>query len=55
MREAMEDHFGAGPGEKGLAEAYLQHGETINAKVLELAPAGDVYSKENPLKLGDFE
>jgi hypothetical protein len=56
-RETMEDHFGAGPGDKGLAEAYLQHGETINAKVLELAPAGDVYSTENPLKLstGDFE
>jgi len=53
----MEDHFGAGTGEKGLAEAYLQHSETINAKVLELAPAGDVYSTENPLKLstGDFE
>ncbi|MDM0085552.1 hypothetical protein QTI17_33680 [Variovorax sp. J31P179] len=56
-REAMEDHFGAGPGEKGLAEAYLRHSQAINAKVLELAPAGDVYSTENPLKLstGDFE
>jgi hypothetical protein len=56
-REAMEDHFGAGPGEKGLAEAYLQYSVTINAKVLELAPSGDVYSTENPLKLstGDFD
>ncbi|MDM0032195.1 hypothetical protein QTI33_08615 [Variovorax sp. J22P271] len=56
-REAMEDHFGAGPGDKDLAAAYLQHSESINAKVLELAPAGNVYSTANPLKLstGDFD
>ena len=56
-REAMENHFGAGPGEKGLAEAYRQHSVTINAKALELAPSGDLYSTENPLKLstGDFD
>jgi hypothetical protein len=56
-REAMEDHFEAGKGEKSLAEAYLRHSETINAKALELAPSGDMYSTENPLRLStaDFE
>ncbi len=56
-RAAMEDHFGAGPGEKGLAEAFLAHREAIDAKVLELAPSGDLYTTENPMRLGtgDFD
>lgn len=56
-RAALEAHFGAGQGEKDLANAYLAHRATINAKVLELAPAGDVYTDANPMLLGagDFE
>ncbi|WP_431113350.1 hypothetical protein [Variovorax paradoxus] len=56
-RAALEAHFGAGEGEKDLAHAYLSHRPTINAKVLELAPAGDVYTDANPMLLGagDFE
>lgn len=53
----MEDHFGAGPGEKCLAAAFLAHREAVNPKVVELAPAGDVYTTENPMRLGtgDFD
>jgi hypothetical protein len=56
-RAALETHFGAGQGEKDLAHAYLSHRATINAKVIELAPAGDVYTDANPMLLGagDFE
>jgi len=56
-RAALEAHFGAGQGEKDLAHAYLSHQATINAKVLELAPAGDVYTDASPMLLGagDFE
>jgi hypothetical protein len=51
-RAALEAHFGAGQGKKDLAHAYLSHWATINAKVLELAPAGDVYTDANPMLLG---
>jgi len=56
-RAALEAHFGAAQGKKDLANAYLAHRATINAKVLELAPAGDVYTDANPMLLGagDFE
>ncbi|MDR6890927.1 MULTISPECIES: hypothetical protein [Variovorax] len=56
-RAALEAHFGAGQGEKDLAHAYLANLATINTKVLELAPAGDVYTDANPMLLGaaDFE
>jgi hypothetical protein len=56
-RAALEAHFGAGQGERDLARAYLAHRATINAKVLELAPVGDVYTDANPMLLGagDFE
>ncbi|MBT2337103.1 DUF1488 family protein [Variovorax paradoxus] len=56
-RAALETHFGAGQGEKDLGHAYRSHRATINAKVLELAPAGDVYTDANPMLLGagDFE
>jgi hypothetical protein len=56
-RAALEAHFAAGQGEKDLAHAYLVHRVTINAKVLELAPAGEVYTDANPMLLGteDFE
>lgn len=56
-RAALEAHFGAGQGEKDLAHAYRAHRATINAKVLELAPVGDVYTDANPMLLGagDFE
>lgn len=56
-RETLESRFGAGAGEKDLAHAYLVHRAVINAKVLELAPAGDVYTDANPMLLGtgDFE
>lgn len=51
-REAMEEHFGAGQGERSLADAFLAHREAIDAKVLELAPSGDLYTTENPMRLG---
>jgi hypothetical protein len=52
-REAMENHFGAGGDNgKGLIDAYLEHSSTINAKVLELAPSGQVYSADDPMRLG---
>lgn len=56
-RAASEAHFGAGQGEKDLARAYRVHRATINAKVWELAPAGDVYTDANPMLLGagDFD
>lgn len=56
-RAALEEHFAAGKGEKGLAQAYLANRKAINAKVLELAPTGDVYTDSNPMLLGagDFE
>lgn len=56
-REALEDHFEAGPGEEDLARAYLAHQQRINAKIAELDPAGDVYTDSFPLLLAtnDFE
>ena len=56
-REALEDRFEAGPGEKDLARAYLAHQQRINARIAELDPAGDVYTDSFPLLLGtnDFE
>jgi|GEM_PF-574417 len=56
-RAALEEHFAAGKGEKDLAQAYLANRKVINAKVLELAPTGDVYTDSNPMLLGagDFE
>lgn len=56
-RAALETHFGAGQGAKDLVKAYLTNLATINTKVLELAPAGDVYTDANPMLLGagDFE
>lgn len=56
-REAMEDHFGAGRGEKSLADAFIAHREAILAKVAELAPSGDLYTTENPMRLDvdDFD
>lgn len=51
-REALEIHFGAEKGEKSLAQAYLAHRGTINAKALELDPAGGLYTDSNPMLLG---
>lgn len=51
-REALEDHFGAGDGDKDLASAYLAHQEAINAKVFEFDPLGSVYTTDYPMLLG---
>lgn len=57
-REAMEDHFGAGklvPGavaeDFSLAKAFARHEEQITAKAIERMQPGEVYNRDNPLRL----
>lgn len=56
-REVFEVHFALAGEKTGLAQAYLAHQESINAKALELDPLGSLYSDSFPMHLGvgDFD
>ena len=56
-REVFEVHFALAEERTTLAQAYLAHQESINAKALELDPSGSLYSDSFPMHLGvgDFD
>ena len=56
-QEVFEAHFALAEEGTTLAQAYLAHQESINAKALELDPSGSLYSDSFPMHLGvgDFE
>jgi hypothetical protein len=50
-RAAMEEFFGAVPGQNSLKKAYEQDAEMIHARATDLVVAGTSYSSDNPLLL----
>jgi len=53
-KNALKEIFGQDEGET-LLDTYVRHAAAINAKVLQLAPAGNLYSVENPMTIGSSD
>lgn len=50
-REAMDDHFGAGQEQGGMAQAFVRHQAAIEAKAMSKVQPGAVYTPGRPLEL----
>ena len=51
-KHALTEVFGNDPTDVCLLDTYLRHAVPINAKALELAPAGSLYTVDHPMTLG---
>lgn len=51
-KDALKEVFGNDPADGCLLDTYLRHAAHINARALELAPAGSLYTVDNPMTLG---